>query len=49
MILQVGNAFISLVGQYTSWLTGNIFGAYAMFCILMLFFSVIISLGGHNR
>lgn len=49
MYYTVGTQFINLVGMVTTWLTTNFIGSAYMFMILMLFFTVIFTLGGKNR
>jgi len=49
MFVVVGNAFISLCGSVTAWLSTNFIGGMYMFFILMIFFSVVITLGGNNK
>lgn len=49
MFFTVGTSFISLCGLVTTWLTTNFLGGMYMFFILMLFFTVIFTLGGKNK
>lgn len=49
MFVTVGSAFINLCGVVTAWLTTNFIGGMYMFFVLMIFFSVIFTLGGKNK
>lgn len=49
MYSVVGASFISLIGQVVSWLSLNFIGSAYMFMILMVLFSVILTLGGKNE
>lgn len=49
MYYTVGAQFINLCSLVVTWLTSNFIGAAYMFFILMIFFTVIFTLGGKNR
>lgn len=49
MYSLVGAKFISLIGQVVGWLSLNFIGSAYMFMILMVLFSVILTLGGKNE
>lgn len=49
MFVTVGNAFINLCGIVTAWLTTNFIGGMYMFFILLIFFSVLLTVGGNNK
>lgn len=45
----VGSGLISLSTQVITWLLTNFIGTMYLFFILMILFSVVFYLGGHNR
>lgn len=48
-MLEVGQLIISIWTAFFSWLSTNIFGTLYMFYILMIFFTIIFTLGGKNK
>lgn len=49
MFVTVGSAFVGWCGLVTTWLASNFIGGMYMFFILMIFFTVIFTLGGKNK
>ena len=49
MYTTVGTSFVNLTAQVITWLTTNFIGSAYMFMVLMLFFTVIFTLGGKNQ
>ena len=45
----VGSSLISNFAHITAWLTSNFIGTMYMFFVLMIFFYVILTLGGKNK
>lgn len=48
-MIQTGQLILTIWSSFFTWLSTNIFGALYMFYIVLMFFTVIFTLGGKNK
>lgn len=48
-MLETGQLLLNIWTSFFAWLSTNIFGSLYMFYIVLIFFTVIFTLGGKNK